>query len=195
MASEVQICNQAISWLGGNKIISLDDDTTEGRLCKANYALLRDACIEEGKWTFATKRFRLVVNPTSPPSGYSHRFEIPSTVLVVIMVTPHKENKNQTEDFDWRREETFIVADHDGPLYAKCIVRITDTTKFTATFVQSLAARIAADIASPLTESSTKEDRMWTKYNNSITLALGIDGMQGKSDRLTGRNSRLIRRR
>lgn len=193
MASEVSICNQALSWLGGNLIISLDDQITEAQLCKANYAELRDAVLEEGEWTFATKRFKLLPSPDAPVYGYSHKFEIPNEVMVVKKATNYKGNANDSNEFDWRREGDYILANVDV-VYIKAIVRITDVKKFNATFNQALAARIAADIAVPLTESSTKEDRMWNKYLIAMSLALPVDGMQGKSDKLRS-NSGIVRRR
>lgn len=209
MTSEVAICNQAISWLGGNLITSLDDETTEAILCKANYALLRNAVLEEGKWSFATKRFKLLPAPGTPVYGYNAQFPVPSNVLLVIEarddnaqdvnggLQTDSQGANGSSRLDWRLEGDndglFIVATTEV-VFCKCIVEVTDTTKFTTTFNQALAARIAADIASPLTESTSKEEKMWNKYNNSITLALGVDGLQGKSDRLRS-NSRIIRRR
>ncbi len=193
MASEVSICNQALSWLGGEPISRLDSDTTEAILCNANYALLRDTVIEEGKWTFATARFKLVPNPTGPAYGYAYRFELPSQILIVTHVTNNNSNKNDSNDYDYRIEGGFILCD-DSVVWIKAIVQITDPSKFTATFVQALAARIANDIAMPLTESKAKEERMQKKYDAHIATALAIDGMQGKSDRVKT-NSRIIKRR
>ena len=193
MASEVSICNQAISWLGGNSIISLDDATVEAQLCNANYELLRDAVMEEGKWTFATQRSELVQSGTPPVFGYEFAFTIPPDVLSVIMATRHQDNKNSTEDFDWRREGQFILCDA-ARVWIKSIIRVIDPSRFSAMFNQALASRIAADIAVPLTESTTKEANMWTKYNNAMMGALALDGMQGKSDRIKP-NSRIVRNR
>ena len=108
-------------------------------------------------------------------------------------MTPNKDQTNGTENFDWRREEDYIVCD-SGVLYAKCIVRITDPSKFGSMFVQALAARMAADLAAPLTESTAKEQKMTAKYENAIDKALAIDGMQGKSDRIKS-NSNILKRR
>jgi hypothetical protein len=193
MSSEVSICNQAISWLGGNLITSLGDSTTEAILCNANYAELRDAVMEEGKWTFATKRFKLLPSTLTPVYGYSNQFEIPNGVLSVIQATQYADNLNTTEDFDWRREEDFIVANVDA-VYCKCIIQIVDPKKFSKTFNQALAARIAADIAPTLTESTSKEEKMWAKYYRLLPTALAVDGMQGKSDRIKT-NSRIVNNR
>ena len=56
MPSEIQICNLAISWLGGQRITSFGDETAEAILCYANYELARDAVLERIEWSFAIKR-------------------------------------------------------------------------------------------------------------------------------------------
>lgn len=193
MASDVSICNQALSWLGGNLIISLDDNTTEAKICKANYVPLRDAVTEEGKWTWATQRYKLLPNPQTPVYGYGQRFEIPSDVLTVVQVTQFEENANDSDDFNFRVEGNFIMSNVDV-IYMKGIRRIVDVSQFTTTFIQALAARIAADIAGVITESTTKEGQMLVKYERLMKTALAIDGLQGASDRIRTK-SQIVRRR
>ena len=193
MASEISICNQAISWLGGNLIISLADGTTEANLCAANYEHLRDAVMEEGKWTFATRRIQLVETAENPTFGYENSYQIPPDVLSIIFATQYQDNKNDTGELDWRREEDQILCDADQ-IFVKCIIRITDPSKFSSMFNQALAARIAADIATALTESTVKEQSMWDKYFALVGAGLASDGLQGKSDRIKT-NSRIVRNR
>ena len=57
--SEVGICNQSLSWLGGNRITSLDDDTVEANLCIDNYEHSRDTVLDMRHWTFAGAREQL----------------------------------------------------------------------------------------------------------------------------------------
>jgi len=193
MASEVSICNQALGWLGANLITSLDDETTEAVLCKANYSHLRDAVLEEADWTFATRRFKLVKSPNEPVYGYANKFQIPNDALRLISATNREDNRNDTDEFDWRREENFILA-NDAVVYSKIVVRITDPKRFSFMFIQALAYRIAAELATPLTESRTKEEKMQQMYEHRINKAKASDGSQGKSDRIKS-NSSILRRR
>ena len=82
MASEVSICNQAISWLGGKSIISLDDGTTEANLCKANYDHLRDVVLEAKAWTFAIKRVQFAKLSEDPLYGLVLPLPFPQTSLL-----------------------------------------------------------------------------------------------------------------
>jgi len=79
--SETAICNQALSWLGAGRILSLDDGTELSDLCKDNYEPLRDAVLEEARWTFATKRYEFLPMAEEPAYGYSTQFLIPTEVL------------------------------------------------------------------------------------------------------------------
>jgi hypothetical protein len=180
-ASEVTICNLAVSWLAGNLIISLDDDNNEAKLCKANYDLSRDSVLEAMAWTFATRRFRLSPEADVPAWGYSRQFTLPPEVITALEVTSNPSKVNGTNDLDWRREENRIVCNQDV-VYLKAIVRIIDPARFTPNFVQALAARIAMEIAVPLTESKELLAAMERKYLAYLYTASATDGLQGKSD-------------
>ena len=199
--SEVQICNQALSWLGGDLIISLNDDTTEAKLCKANYVPLRDAVLEEREWTFAVKRVELAQLSEQPLYGFDRKFQIPPETLRVLQVSRFGEDvtsanvsntgvRSSSRDgtgigretrIEWLREGETVVANDAERISARILVRIADTTKFSAAFDQALAARIAMDIALPLTNSRQMQQDMASMYGEKIRLAAASDGIQGRS--------------
>lgn len=190
MASQVSICNQAISWLSGNLIISIDDEIVEAKLCKANYDNVRDAVLEEKAWTFATRRYILPASAESDDWGYAYRFPIPSEVILIIHATDkggvsdvgNTSFINQTDpNFDYRVEDGFIKS-NSSIIYIKAIVQVTDTSKFTNGFVQAFATRLAAEIAIPLTESKRLQEFYWALYQKKLQIAGAADGIQGKSD-------------
>ena len=202
MTTEVSICNQAISWLGGNRIISLDDETTEARLCKANYAHLRDVVLELKAWTFAVKRVKFAKLAEAPIYGFSAAFAIPTEILTVLQVSrfnapgeggiasttspgPSRESTRNGEEqrIIWQREGEEIVCDENA-IVGRCIQRIIDPTKFSPGFVQTLAARIAREIALPLTHSNTLEDKMVKKYDDALSDGAVTDGLQGRSNKV-----------
>ena len=179
--SEVTICNLALSWLAGNLIISLDDDINEAKLCKANYELSRDAVLEAMAWTFATKRYRLTPETVAPAWGYAQQFTIPADVITLLEVSGNADEPNGANDLDWRREGNLILCDVDV-VYVKALFKQTDPIRFPPNFVQALAARIAAEICIPLTESESLMKAMEGKYKDRLLIAAGTDGIQGKVD-------------
>lgn len=182
--SEVSICNQALGWLGEQTIISLDDDTRPAQLCKANYAPLRDAVTEAHNWTFASRRYELPQLLNSPVFYYAQAYAIPTEVLRVREV-----NRIEAKDgtFDWQIEEVdglnaIVINSEICRILA--ISQVTDTKRFTNLYTQALAARIAADLAIPLTNSRQMQADMWGIYQVKLKEAAALDGSQGKSRRM-----------
>jgi len=183
--SEVSICNLAVSWLSGNLITSLDDPQKEAKLCKANYADARDAVLEDADWTFATRRYRLTPEVAVPIYGYSHQFLIPYDVIRIIAVskTGTNDSTNEETGLDWLKEENHILA-NEAVVYVRAIFRITDTNKFDSSFKHALAARIASDIAIPLTKSRSMQETMYALYQTKLGNAKSNDGRQGKREQI-----------
>ena len=64
----VEIANRAITYLGGDTITSLEDDTKEGRACLRLYEQSRDQLLRDHPWNFSIKRAVLAANTTAPLS-------------------------------------------------------------------------------------------------------------------------------
>lgn len=183
MATEVAICNKALIQCGANTIISLGDDTTEASLCQHLYADLRDAVLEAHDWSFAIERIDLPKGVPDPTFRYSNRFPLPSTALHVLEVNKVKETDDTR---DWRMEGNAILI-NESVCRVKLIRQVIDTTKFSPLFIQALAARLAADLAIPLTQNTTLESAKYQLYLAKLTQAAARDGQQGKSQRIRSR--------
>ena len=181
--SEVAICNQALSWLGESPITSLDDPTKAAALCKANYAELRDAVLEESDWTFAKKRRSLPASATAPAYGYGKAYPLPGECLHVLSVNEIRQGDPRGA---WIVEDREILT-NDSSCRAIYIKRLTDTGKFSSLFKQALAARLAAELAIPLTASRSLQAQHFQLYEEKRSKAAGRDGQQGKSKRIRSR--------
>ena len=194
----VSIVNQALSWLGANLITSIDDDSTEAIVAKANYDLLRDAVLEAREWTFAISRMSLTPLVRKPVYGYSRQFLVPSFVLRVLSV-PDSPTSGSTvglngggadwlQDVEfWRMESqpegTVILADRDT-LMIRAIIQVTNEELWSPTFVQAFAARLAAEMAMPLVESRELQADMHGLYAAKLREAASLDGMQGRVEKI-----------
>ena len=180
MASIVEICNLAISWLGGNLITSLDDDSDEAALCKSNYPLQRDVVLQEHEWSFAIKRVELPQNATEIAFGNEYPFALPGDYLRILSVS---ESESDNRIVDWRIEGGNILC-ATGSAFVRYIYRVTDPIEFTPLFIHALAARMAADMAIPLTRSKELRNMNWDLYQQKLAYAASADGVQGKSPRM-----------
>jgi len=64
---------------------------------------------------------------------------------------------------------------------------LTDTSKFLPLFIQALQARLASDMAIPLTSNGKLEEAKWSLYMAKLRQASSRDGQQGKSKRIRSR--------
>lgn len=173
--SEVSICNQALSYLGGNRITSLDDDSTEAQLCKDNYENLRDSVLEAADWSFAIQRFTQVPLVDAPTYGYTAAFQKPATVLRILNDI-YSSADESVRVKSWAMEDNKILCD-ESTIYFRAVCRVTDPAKFSTLFSQALAARIAAELSRPITNKNDKT--LWELYSRKLNEAISNDGLQG----------------
>ena len=182
--TEIAICNQALGWLGAKPISSFDDPTNEAQLCSDNYEPIRDAVLEERAWTFADKAATL----TDPvPGGWGEAgpllYELPDDVIRVYRVYRRVHGPQPVAVEGWRREGNYIAARYSGTIYLMYTARVTEVGEFTAGFTQTLAARIAADLAMAITRSRKMQEDMWNLYQQKLRDAAATDAGQARSER------------
>ena len=180
MASEVSIVNMALGFLGANTITALTDNSTEAKLAKTLYADLRDACLEEGDWSFAIRGLIIAKSSKKVPFGSGDIFPLPENVIRVIEV-----NENRRP---WVLEERNIIT--EGICQALCVIQVVNVNMMSPMFRQAFAARLAWDMALPLTNSKTMHDTMFTLFQQKMDFAKANDGMQGTTKKI--RSTRFI---
>jgi hypothetical protein len=186
MVSSTSICNQAMSWLAVDPIISLEDDSNTAQWCRLNYPFLRDAVLEERMWTFATDRaVSTVADKDAWGDMYVHPLPISWQAVYHCYRTVNKAGSlghaaNITSE-GWVVEGGNVLS-YDSTIYLWGTIRITDTGAFSSLFVQALAARIAADACMPFTENQKLQRDMWDLFNGKLREAAARDGQQGSND-------------
>ena len=81
MASEVDICNLALSHLRVAAIVSLLDTTTRAAACNTHYAVARDTVLREHAWGFAKKRKILIIIEDTY-AGWDYSYLYPADCIV-----------------------------------------------------------------------------------------------------------------
>ena len=183
MTSPVSICNQALGWLGAKRITSFEDNSNEARLCADNYPTLRDALLEERAWTFADASLVLEAPIPSDWNNGDLKFLLPKDIIRVYRAYRNVSQGNLQPLPDWRREGKYLVCRFPGPVYIRATVRVTNVNDWTGGFGQALAARIAADLAVPVTKSRKLQADMWNIYELKLVAAAATDAGQGASER------------
>lgn len=183
MSTQVEIANQALGWLGAQLITSIEDPSVEAQLVKANWNPIYRAVLEAREWTFVVARKILTPLASSPVFGSSRSFQLPADCIRVLTVRSDAQEDNTLNTLDWRREGDEVIANADK-LYIRYLRDEPDPSRYTPAFTQALAARLAWDLATPLTESNSKAQMMAQKYEYALKAAAGTDALQGRNTRI-----------
>lgn len=181
--TDIDICNQALGWLGAKRITAFDEGTNEAQLCADNYVPLRDACLEERAWTFADVS-EILEDPV--PGGWDsgeNLYALPAGVIRVYRVYQRVDLQTPVQLEGWRREGSNIAARYSGTIYMRATVQVEDPDEWTPAFRQVVAARLAADLAMPITRSRKMQEDMFNLYNTKLNSAAATDAGQGRSER------------
>jgi hypothetical protein len=89
MASEVDICNDALAMLGDEATVATIDPpegSPQADHCARFYPKARDALLEMHQWGFATARVALGLLTATPPSTWQYVYAVPSDALNLIAI-------------------------------------------------------------------------------------------------------------
>ena len=103
MASDVDVCNLALSHLGSDAqvaSISPPDGSVEAGHCKRFFTLARREAIEHAPFTWAKKRV-LLAEVTNPSSTWAHAYALPSDCIRPLRVLPGQELTSLEWRYDW----------------------------------------------------------------------------------------------
>lgn len=172
--SEVIICNMALTLLGATRITSLTQDIKNARECNALYEHVRNSVLTDYIWSFAQKRVALTESSTDvvwEDDLMTVAYDKPSDFLQLNFV--NQENAKVKVEGDQILSDT-------SSLKIKYTYEVTDTTTFKPKFIEALVAKLAAELAFPITNKATVAERLFTiYYEKKLPQAISIDSQQG----------------
>ena len=174
MADKVTIVNRALSLLGAEPITNLTDNTREAEIASRIYDESRKSILSECLWNFAAKRDTLNLS-TDTLDWYKDQanfvFQLPSDIIRIFGVS--------SNNINWRIEQQYLIADTNeiGIIY---VFNQTDTTKFSASFVDAFADKLAADMCYAILNSNTESKLLLEKYDGvSLPKAMAENSQVG----------------
>lgn len=183
MASPVDICNRALTYIGdpGN-VASIDppEASTQGRYCARLFPVARDELLEAHTWRFNTRRRALtsVPLPKTVEGEWAFAYALPADCMRPFAVyVPGVTEVGRTEDFAIELGENgaqVVYANVEGA-HLKYVIRVADTSVYPPSVVDALAYLLASKLASPLTRSGELIGSMVTLYQRAFAHASALD--------------------
>lgn len=185
MTDEVKIANAALTKLGDYRITSFSDNSEAARVVNARYEGIRDAELRRHTWHFSKARVELAALADAPDFGYSYQYELPADCLRIVSVGDVAPGADIGDTYrtgldtpDYRIEGRHLLTDLGAPLKLRYIKRVTDPAQFDAAFAESLAARLAYEIALKLTGSRSIKEDAASDYAASVREAIGANAIE-----------------
>lgn len=172
MASEVEICNLALSNIRSGSINSLNEGSLQAQLCKLKYPIIRDRLLSEIPWGFNRKIEGLsLLNKDTFNWGYTYTYPVDCLKLhrlvgqfekiqnpdsdVISRLTdnqllPLRHMRQQIPFEVFLTDGVRVIASNEPDLMADYAYKVEDPNLFTVDFILAFSYLLAAEIAIPL---------------------------------------------
>ncbi len=172
-ASDIEIVNRALTLLGVDPINSLSDPTKAAATASRLYNDTRAATFRSHPWNCLIRRASLPQDAQTPAYEYTYQFVLPADFLRLLTL----EDVNGQYSIESRR-----ILYNGDTLKIKYIALLTDVPSYDTLLVDALTARLAADLAHPLLQSTTAMEEMWQLYELKLREAKFVDAQENSQE-------------
>lgn len=181
-SSQTAIYNMAIGMVGGTRVNSPVGDSVELNVLNEIWPVALDDVIAGRDWSFARKV--ALLNPVPDPLillGQNRAcFAVPSDSMALRQIS-------DSTDFDpdnlheWEIQEQVVIVESSpgAALWAKYTKNLREPAFFDGPFISCLVARLAAELALPITNSKSTFELLWNLYVQRLNKSTTHNGMQG----------------
>jgi len=166
------LCARALLALGAQPISSLDDGSAEAEIAANLYPGTRDALLARHPWSFATGQCSLARLAAQPVADFLYAYALPADFLRVLSAGPPRRGRG----LDYRLLEHRLHS-NAAEVTLTYLFRPDEST-FPPHFAAALAARLAADFCTPLTENTARTQQLMALAETELRIAKSIDSQQ-----------------
>jgi len=178
MASEVEICNSALNLIGASNILNLTEDSKAARICNQRYAFIRDAVFRSHPWNSLITRVSLTADTTTPAFDYSYQFTLPTDPYCLRVL--RLQDNDTVHTIEGRK-----ILCNESTIKLIYVARILDVNLYDQLLMETIAARLAADISYALVNSTNLTQQLERQYDSKIREARFVDATEGTPDNIT----------
>ena len=202
MASEIDICNLALSNLGNvATVASFDEGSAEADYCRRFYPIVRDELLEKHDWSFATRRAALA-QVTNPSSTWAYAYAAPSGMQRALAVLDPLASDDDVEPASYAPQAyrlesaadgSTIILTHQADAVLRYTLLVTDAGRYPATVVLTLAAALAASLAGPIIKGNDGATT-GVRWRSAAYGSTGKSGLFAEAVRLDSSQKRSLTR-
>lgn len=187
MATQTEIANFALSYVGDEPIASFSDANKRARLVTLFFSQARRRALRLHPWNTVSDKASLASDATDPIWGFDLRYKLPSDFERLIDIE-RSDIGITLEGADrgarYEIENGFIQTDLSSPINIKYVVNESDVTKFDALLTTVVAYSLALDLVEPLTQSNTKKVELESSMKFWLGEARRVSGRERAPQRV-----------
>lgn len=199
VATDLAICNLALTHLGQKNITSFSDASENARRCNQIYNTCRDEVLSASDWAFSTIITTLIGLTDETVLGWLYVYAFPSNCLYVRKVFSDNSNhfdlpsfpdannllvpNTNPEKVDFKIVyqtglDAMVIVTNFSPAYIEYTARVATGSLYSKLFIKALSYKLAAEISVILNGDGPQSDKMFQKYALAIGEAQRINGNQ-----------------
>jgi hypothetical protein len=143
-----------------------------------------DTVLRDHPWNCATVRDELAQDATAPEYEYSYRYQLPADPYCLRLLGTDQDeyvDGDGQQYYKYKIEGRYILT-NAITLKIKYIGRITDVAQYDSLLVGALAAKLAAELAFPITKSHSVVASMGKLYEAKLADAKVVDAQEDTPD-------------
>jgi hypothetical protein len=176
--SSIELCSSALVKLGAEGISSFEDRSAEARVASRLYPLARDALLSSHPWSFATRQMALARLGSAPATTFAYAYQLPGDYLKALSAGADGRGSGLVFQIVSRQLHT----NAEAPVLT--YVFRPSEGDFPAYFSAALVARLAAEFCLPLTENSSRAERLARLAEAELRVAKLVDSQQDTPPRV-----------
>jgi hypothetical protein len=184
MANETDVANIALTLLGQDPIISINDETSRAVIAKRRLPDVRDSVLElPPAWNFATTRVTLTaILATTPAWGMTNAYALPADFIALTTT------RDQTSDFrlEYTAADGRILVTNLSPVDLMYVARVETVSLWPPSFVDAVATKLAAEMAIKVTRNINLMKVMYDLFQVKLDEARLSDALQAPIEQVTG---------
>lgn len=186
VATEAELCNLALARIGEREYIdNLDEDTVPAQACKVHYATARDAVLASFPWRFATHRAALALVANATRDGWLYVYALPTGLLEAQRIWAGRGVTPELRiPFELEGDATVgrvLLTDQPSAVLVYT-ARVEAVTRFPPLFIDTLAWRLATELALALPVKPNIAAVMEAKYKAALAGAAAQELRQSQED-------------
>lgn len=174
MASDVEICSNALLLLGAAPIASMTENTPAGRIVANCYEITKAEVLRSHPWNCCVKRVILSPETTTPAFDWGYQFARPSSWLRTLQVG------YKDYPIDYAMEGVRLMAD-TNVLPLVYVANVTEG-EWDALLTHLMVKRMEMDLAYPITKSTSLRDSLKQEFYargvGVLARAKAVDGQE-----------------